>query len=184
MASSRYSFPSKPTANPKAIVTGGKGCSHYRFTVLTDRLIRYEWSEDGGFEDRVSTFAVFRRFDPPQYVVVETKNSLEIITDHFHLTYDRKKFSSEGLSVKVGNDVWRYNGESYGDLGGTARTLDGAYGRVDLEPGVLSRKAYAVLDDSKSMLFDKGWIAIRPPGRVDGYLFAYNGDHKAAIKDF
>jgi len=181
MASHRYSFPNKPVANPKAVVAG----PHYRFTLLTDRLFRYEWSDDGGFEDRVSTFAVFRQFDAPNYRVVDAKDCLEIITDHFHLTYDKKRFSSAGLSVKVANDVWRYNGESYGDLGGTARTLDGAWGRVDLEPGVLSRKAYAVLDDSKSMLFDEhGWIAIRRPGRVDGYVFAYNGDHKAAIKDF
>jgi len=185
MASSRYTFPSNPAANPKAVVTGGKGSSYYRFTILTDRLIRYEWSEDGGFEDRASTFAVFRHFDAPHYRVVETKCSLEIITDHFHLTYDGKKFSSEGLSVKVGSDVWRYDGKSYGDLGGTARTLDGAYGRVNLEPGVLSRKAYAVLDDSKSMLFDHdGWIATRKSGRIDGYVFAYHGKHKAAIKDF
>ncbi|KAL2192884.1 glycoside hydrolase family 31 protein [Corynascus similis CBS 632.67] len=185
MASSRYTFPRNPTANPKAVVTGGKGSSFYRFTILTDRLIRYEWSQDGGFEDRASTFAVFRHFDAPQYRVIQSKDSLEIITDYFHLTYDGKKFSSEGLSVKVGSDVWRYDGKSYGDLGGTARTLDGAYGRVDLEPGVLSRKAYAVLDDSKSMLFgDDGWIAVREPGRIDGYVFAYNGEHKAAIKDF
>ncbi|KAK4466227.1 glycoside hydrolase [Cladorrhinum samala] len=34
------------------------------------------------------------------------------------------------------------------------------------------------------MLFENGWIATRKPGRIDGYLFAYNGDHKAAIKDF
>ncbi|KAL2188124.1 glycoside hydrolase family 31 protein [Thermothelomyces heterothallicus CBS 203.75] len=187
MASSRYryTFPRNPAANPKAVVTGGKGSSYYRFTLLTERLIRYEWSEDGGFEDRASTFAVFRYFDAPQYRVVETNDSLEIITDYFHLTYDKKKFSSEGLSVRVGSDVWHYDGKSYGDLGGTARTLDGAYGRVDLEPGVLSRKAYAVLDDSKSMLFDDdGWIAIREPGRIDGYVFAYNGEHKAAIRDF
>ena len=186
MASSRYSFPSKPKANPKAVVAGGKGCSHYRFTVLTDRLIRYEWSEDGEFEDRPSSFAMFRCFDVPRYRVAETKDSIEIITEHFQLTYDKKKFSAEGLSVKVGDDVWRYNGESYGDLGGTARTLDGAWGRVDLEPGVLSRKAYAVLDDTKSMLFDHhdGWFGTRHPSRIDGYVFAYNGDHKAAIKDF
>ncbi|AEO67265.1 glycoside hydrolase family 31 protein [Thermothielavioides terrestris NRRL 8126] len=184
MADSRYRFPSKPLANPKAIVTGGKGDSHYRFTILTDRLVRYEWSPDGGFEDRVSTFALFRWFDAPHYRVVESKDSLEIITDGFHLTYDKKRFSSAGFSVKVGNDVWRYDGKSYGDLGGTARTLDGAFGRIDLEPGVLSRKAYAVLDDSKSMLFDNGWIATRRPGRIDGYVFAYNGDHKAAIRDF
>ncbi|KAJ4289315.1 hypothetical protein N0V88_007066 [Collariella sp. IMI 366227] len=185
MASHRYSFPCKPAANPKAIVTGGKGSSHYRFTVLTDRLLRFEWSEDGGFEDRVSTFAFFRWFDVPSYRVAETQDSFQIITDYFHLNYDKKKFSSEGLSVKVGSHVWQFDGKSYGDLGGTARTLDGAWGRVDLEPGIMSRKPYAVLDDSKSMLFDdEGWIATRPPGRIDGYLFAYNGDHKAAIKDF
>jgi alpha-glucosidase (family GH31 glycosyl hydrolase) len=185
MASYRYTFPCQPVADPKAIVKGSKGNSHYRFTVLTDRLIRYEWSEDGGFEDRVSTFALFRRFPVPHYRVVESKDRLEIITDHFHLTYDKNKFSYQGLTVKVGDDAWHYDGKSYGDLGGTARTLDGAYGRIKLEPGVLSRKAYAVLDDSKSMLFDdKGWIAIRKPGRIDGYVFAYNRDHKAAIRDF
>jgi len=180
----RYSFPCKPEANPKAIVTGGSSDSYYRFTVLTERLLRFEWSKDGGFEDRVSTFALFRWFETPQYQIVDKKDSLQIITDFFHLTYDKKKFSSSGLTVKVGNDVWSYDGNCYGDLGGTTRTLDGAYGRVKLEPGVLSRKAYAVLDDSKSMLFENGWIATRVPGRIDGYLFAYHGDHKAAIKDF
>ncbi|KXX80042.1 Alpha-xylosidase [Madurella mycetomatis] len=181
----RYSFPCNPATNPKAIVTGGKGGKgYYRFSILTDRLLRFEWSGDGGFEDRVSTFALFRWFDVPNYRVFEEKGNLYIITDHFHLSYDKREFSSGGFTVKVANDVWKYDGKSYGDLGGTARTLDGAYGRVDLEPGILSRKAYAVLDDSKSMLFEGGWIATRQPGRIDGYLFAYNGDHKAAIRDF
>ncbi|KAK4130033.1 glycoside hydrolase family 31 protein [Trichocladium antarcticum] len=180
----RYSFPCNPATNPKAIVTGSTRRAGFRFSILTDRLLRYEWSADGGFEDRVSTFALFRWFDAPKYQVVDKKDRLEITTDHFHLTYDKREFSSSGLSVQVANDVWRYDGKSYGDLGGTARTLDGAWGRVDLEPGVLSRKSYATLDDSKSMLFEDGWIATRRPGRIDGYLFAYNGDHKAAIKDF
>ncbi|KAK3936030.1 hydrolase-like protein [Diplogelasinospora grovesii] len=180
----RYTFPCKPAANPKAIVTGGKG-SKYRFTVLTERLLRYEWSEDGGFEDRVSTVAPFRWFDAPKYEVIDKKGHLEIITRYFHLVYDKKEFCSTGLAVKVGKDTWNYDGKSYGDLGGTARTLDGADGRIQLEPGILSRKAFAVLDDSKSMIFDEnGWIATRRPGRKDGYLFAYHGDHKAAIKDF
>ncbi|KAK3306391.1 glycoside hydrolase family 31 protein [Chaetomium strumarium] len=185
MAEYRYTFPSHPATNPKAIVSGDGKKGSFRFSVLTDRLLRYEWSEDGAFEDRVSTFALFRWFDTPHYRAVETKESLEIITEYFHLTYDKKEFSAEGLSVQVGQDVWKYDGKSYGDLGGTARTLDGAWGRVDLDPGILSRKAYAVLDDSKSMLFDEdGWIATRHPGRIDGYVFAYNGDHKAAIRDF
>lgn len=194
----RYTFHSRPLAHPKAIVTGSsggsKGSSAYRFTILTDRLLRYEWSPDGGFEDRVSSFAFFRRFPDvpvPNFQTCETKDSLQITTEYFQLTYDKKKFSADGLSVKVlgpsnRGDVWRYDGKSYGDLGGTARTLDGAYGRVDLEPGVLSRKkGYAVLEDSESMLWDeKGWIAVREKGRVDGYVFAYDGDHKGAIRDF
>ncbi|KAK1758917.1 glycoside hydrolase [Echria macrotheca] len=184
-APNRYSFPSNPVANPKAVVKGGAKGSYYRFTVLTPRLVRYEWSEDGGFEDRVSTVAFWRNFEVPSFTLIETTKSVEIKTDFFHLTYDRKKFSPEGLSVKVGKDVWKYDGKSYGDLGGTTRTLDGADGRVGIAPGVLSRnKAYAVLDDSESMLFENGWIAIRRPGRKDGYVFAYDRDHKAAIKDF
>ncbi|KAK4224110.1 family 31 putative glycoside hydrolase [Podospora fimiseda] len=180
----RYSFPSDPTTNPKAIITGPAEGGHYRFSILTTRLIRFEWSEDGGFEDRASTFALFRNFNSPTFAVVDKEDRLVIITEYLRLCYDKKRFSYNGLSIKVGNDIWQYDGKSYGDLGGTARTLDGAWGRVDLEPGVLSRKPYAVLDDSESMLFEDGWIATRKPGRIDGYMFAYNRDHKAAIKDF
>ncbi|OIW23810.1 hypothetical protein CONLIGDRAFT_664269 [Coniochaeta ligniaria NRRL 30616] len=187
MDGGRYSFASSPKADPKAIVTGGKG-SKYRFTVLTDRLLRYEWSDDGQFEDRVSTFAVFRKFDVPDFRVIDTKDSLEIVTQFFHLYYDKKDFTRAGLAVTVflGNDnTWRYDGQNFGDLGGTARTLDNADGRIPLEPGILAQKPYAVLDDSKSMLFDgKGWLGTRVPNRKDGYVFAYSGDHKAAIKDF
>ncbi|KAK3688705.1 glycoside hydrolase family 31 protein [Podospora appendiculata] len=182
--SDRYSFPSKPSPNPASIVPADVK-SHYRFTVLTERLIRLESSEDQTFEDRASTFALFRHFDKPNYTVVDTKKSLEITTDFLHLTYDKRPFSFEGLSIKVGKDTWRYDGKSYGDLGGTARTLDQADGRIPLDPGVLSRKSYAVLNDSESMLFDHdGWIAPREAGRKDFYFFAYDGDHKAAIKDF
>jgi alpha-glucosidase (family GH31 glycosyl hydrolase) len=183
MAQWRYDFPSEPKAPTKAMVTGGKG-SKYRFTVLTERLVRYEWSDDGGFEDRVSTFALWRNFDVPDFRVVDEEHNLEIITKFFRLTYDKKPFSPEGLTMTVGGEIWRYNNKSFGDLNGTARTLDDVDGRIDLEPGILSRKPYAVLDDSGSMLFDKGLIAARSPGRKDGYVFAYNGDHKAAIKDF
>ncbi|KAK4159292.1 family 31 putative glycoside hydrolase [Cladorrhinum sp. PSN259] len=181
---SRYSFLCDPTTNPKAIIAGPAQDGHYRFSVLTTRLIRFEWSEDGGFEDRASTFALFRNFDSPTFAVVDKEDRLAIITESLRLSYDKKRFSFEGLSVKVANDIWQYDGKSYGDLGGTARTLDNAWGRIDLEPGVLSKKPYAVLDDSGSMLFEDGWIATRKPGRIDGYLFAYNGDHKAAIRDF
>ncbi|KAL4865168.1 hypothetical protein BDV12DRAFT_175129 [Aspergillus spectabilis] len=50
--------------------------------------------------------------------------------------------------------------------------------------GVLSKAGYAVVDDSKSMLFDgKGFVAPRGPGeRFDCYLFCFGRDYKDAIK--
>lgn len=187
--SHRYSFSQTPVANPKAIV-GGTG--KYRFTVLTDGLLRMEWADDGCFEDRASVLAINRDLPVPEFRVEEDDQYTEIITSRFHLTYDRKEFSPSGLSAsikaKMGchTSVWRYGEQDMGNLGGTARTLDEANGRIPFEPGIMSTSGYAVLDDSPSMLFDaSGWLATRRPGnRLDVYLFAYGTEYREAIKAF
>ena len=83
---------------------------------------------------------------------------------------------------------WRYGLESREgrNLGGTARTLDMVDGRCDMGNGVLSRDGYAVLDDGTSMLFDgHGFVTPRKEGeRVDGYLFTYGFNFKAAMENF
>lgn len=146
------------------------------------------------------------------------RNQLEIITEYYHLYYDKKPFSSNGLRVEIkggitaSSSTWRYGYKHEGaiyELGGTARTLDGANGRIPLGPGVIARNGYAEIDDSESMLFtEDGWIAgRRPPNdhgamdtrpnkrskssdefsdrpRIDGYLFAYGFDYIGAIKAF
>ncbi|KAB8264331.1 putative alpha-xylosidase [Aspergillus pseudonomiae] len=183
----KYVFPTKPKANLKAIISGPK----YRFTVLTDRLLRFEWAEDGQFEDRASTFAINRDLPVPEFRIIDN-DGLEIITEHFHLSYDKKRFSPNGMvahlsakTTKYGTE-WRFGTPSTLNLGGTARTLDLCDGRCDMGDGVLSKAGFAVIDDSESMLFDgQGFVASRPAGdRVDGYLFAYGRDYKAAIKAF
>lgn len=65
----RYEFKTKPVANPDAVVGGGQ--LPYRFTVLTAGLIRYEYAEDHLFEDRASTFAIFREQDVPSFRVID-----------------------------------------------------------------------------------------------------------------
>ena len=80
------------------------------------------------------------------------------------------------------HSVWRY-GEDGHDLGGTARTLDLADGAIPLEPGVVSREGFAVLDDSRSMVFESdGWVAPRDGSRTDLYVFAYGHDYRAAVQ--
>ena len=186
----RRDFPTKPVANPAAIVGGNDEC-RYRFTVLTDGLLRYEWADDRRFEDRASTFAINRDLPLPKFRLVESGSDLEIITDKFHLRYDKSPFSASGMVVNLKGGVsswhstWRYGDDSKG-LGGTARTLDEANGRIPLGPGVISKQGYVALDDSDTMLFTKdGWVSGRRPGhRIDGYLFAYGHDYRQAIQAF
>ncbi|KAL2826694.1 glycosyl hydrolases family 31-domain-containing protein [Aspergillus cavernicola] len=183
----KYVFPTQPKANPVAVVQGPT----YRFTLLNAHVIRFEWADDGQFEDRASTFAINRDFPVPDFRRIDGKE-LEILTDNFHLSYTKEKFSPESLiihfsgkSMKYGTP-WRFGTPTDFNLGGTARTLDGIDGRCDMGQGVLSKAGYAVIDDSKSMLFDgNGFVAPRIPGeRYDCYLFSYGRDYKSAIKAF
>jgi alpha-glucosidase (family GH31 glycosyl hydrolase) len=173
-----------PVARPEAVLRGER----WRVTVLTDGLLRLEWSEDGVFEDRASTFALHRDMPVPAFHVVEGEAAIEVVTDRLRLTYDRGPFTASGLSVQVrGNvsnhhSVWRF-GEDIRNLGGTTRTLDDVDGRAPLEPGVVSRYGVAVLDDSRSFLFeDDGWVAPRPGAGLDLYVFSYGHDYAGALR--
>ena len=181
---SRHRLETRPAANPAAVVRG----ETFRITVLTEGLLRLQYARDGRFEDRASAFAVVRDLPVPQYRVIDGPHHLEILTDRVHLVYDREPFSTSGLSIQVrGNissylSVWRF-GEPVDDLGGTARTLDNADGAVPLEPGVVSRWGYAVLDDSRTLVLDDdGWVAPRDGSRIDLYFFGYGRDYRDAVR--
>lgn len=185
----KYHFPTDPVADDAAIVKG----ETYRFTLINESVLRYEWAHDGAFEDRPSTFAINRRFKPtPEHRVVDKDGRLEIITSKYHLTYDKKRFSTHGLTVSFNGKTtlwgadWRFGEETDKNLGGTARTLDGVNGRCDMGKGILSRDGHCAIDDSESMLFEKnGFAGPRKEGdRVDGYLFVYDHDYRGAMKSF
>ncbi len=178
-------FPgSDPVADPAAVVAG----EHWRVTVLDAGAFRVEWSEDGGFEDRASTFAMRRRLPVPSFTVDRTADGgVLVTTERARLRYDGRPFSPSGLVVEtIGPDAnrWRW-GQEPRDLGGTGRTLDDVDGRMPLESGVLARDGITVLDDSTSFLFaDDGWIGTRVPGRRDVTVFAYGRDYDAALRAY
>lgn len=167
---------------------GGTASDKYRFTVLTDGVLRYEWAPDGKFEDRPSAFAAQReQHSVPDFRLRETESSLEIVTSRFHMTYNKQEFTPYGLFAVVHgytNHTWRY-GEQGENLGGTFRTLDNIDGRVGVDPGVVSRDGFASIDDSHTMLFTQdGFVAPRQPGkdRIDGYIFCYGRDYREAVR--
>ena len=181
-----YKMQTNGLSQEKSVVQGEK----YRITLLTEELIRLEYSEDGQFENRPSQSVINRDFSVPPFQVFEKEDSLEIITDKIHLIYNKEKFSNYGLSIQVrGNisvyhSIWHY-GEEATDLLGTARTLDEADGAVKLEHGIISRFGYGVFDDSSSLLLtEDGWVEPRKPGYIDMYFFGYGHNYEKCLKDF
>lgn len=174
----------------ESIVRGAE----YRFSVLTPALIRMEYCEDGSFEDRATQAVLNRDFPPVRYRVWENETQLFIETEELKLSYDKKRFSPEGLRITVKSlegAVWHY-GQELHDLKGTYRTLDGFDGSIKMrtkEPielghGVLSREGFSVIDDSRSMaLTGEGWVEPRKEN-IDLYFFGYGHRYLECLNDF
>lgn len=175
-----------PEADRENILQGEK----YRITILTEGLVRLEYSQEGIFEDRATQTVWNRNFPKVNFTYKETEEQLEIFTSMIHLIYDKKKFSPNGLSIQVvGNfsaygSIWHY-GEDFHDLKGTARTLDEADGEIPLERGIIGRNGFSLLDDSRSLLLkEDGWIEPRTCQEEDLYFWGYGHQYKKALKDF
>ena len=176
-----------PQACPENMIQG----EHYRITVLTKSLVRLEYSPDGIFTDAPTQTVLNRNFPQVPFEVRETPEELEIRTEYFQLNYDKKEFTSHGLSCYAlgmpgGNrNAWRY-GVKNENLKGTARTLDNVNGACELEDGILSLWSGCVaLDDSRTLtLREDGWVEPRKKGIQDLYLFAYGHRYLEALKDF
>lgn len=181
-----YRIKNSPEASRENIVRGEK----YRITMLTDGLVRLEYSKDGIFEDRATQMVFNRNFPPTEYRVIRSEDGIEIHTGRLHLIYNEKEFSKNGLSIQLkGNlsayhSIWRYS-ETFASLGGTARTLDEADGSIALEHGITSRNGFSILDDSKSqVLLEDGWLQARKGGIEDLYFWGYGHDYRLAVADF
>lgn len=176
----------KPLPRPEAVIVG----DGYRITVLTSRLLRLEYEADGRFCDQATQMAICREFPPVAFETHRQGDWLTVETEDVRLEYDGRSFSSAGLSVtlkgafSVYTSVWHY-GDAPDTLGGTARTLDQADGAIPLEPGLMSIKGYAALDDSRSMrMDDEGNLLPAAEHGIDLYLFCYGHDYKGCLKDF
>jgi alpha-glucosidase (family GH31 glycosyl hydrolase) len=208
-ASSSASSPEiyHPIANPAAVIVVGSA----RFTVLTPQMIRMEWAADGKFEDH-ATFTFLNRQLPVPSFHAHTSGSGDrrkfiIDTDALLLSYlpgkSGDRFSASNLRIALKLDgryiFWHPGLADTANLGGTARTLDGVQGsNVKLEPGLISRDGWTLVDDSTRPLFDSAdfsmsageqspwpWALPRPTSdHLDWYFFGYGHDYRKALGDY
>jgi alpha-glucosidase (family GH31 glycosyl hydrolase) len=188
MALDHFRLPLEPQPDPAAVVRGPS----VRFTVLTSRLIRLEYSATEAFEDRPSPAFWYRRQPVPPFQVRQSADLIEIETDDVHVRYipTARGFTPYTLSIrlKATNTTWSFGdhiGRS-GNLKGTTRTLDVTNGYAELEPGLMARGGWAVVDDARSLVFDQdGWLTARAAqGDADLYFFGYGTDYIACLQDF
>lgn len=188
-----YGNDSNAFADQRAMVVGDK----YRITVLTERMVRIEYSPDGCFVDQQTQTVLNRRFPVPEFRVNENENQIEVTTSHLIVSYDKNKpFSSTTLNIQmIGNPYLRKSGtwfygdsglESRGNLKGTASTLDNAVGNtyykdsddetkvwgepdcpVELCEGLMSKNGFSIIDDSNSLVFGE-----------DGWVHTAPKDHQ------
>ncbi|MGD8624465.1 MAG: glycoside hydrolase family 31 protein [Anaerolineae bacterium] len=186
----RVRFRGQPAANPESMVVRNQ----VRFTLLTPRLIRLEWSETGIFEDR-GTFAFPTRHAPaPAFRLREVGPALVLDTGPLRLRYEgegRAPLDAENLSITftLGGQArtWRPGLEDRHNLRGTRRTLDRCPGDAALEEGLLSRAGWTLFDDTATVRFDpgNGWVRPHPEHALqDWYFFGYGHDYKAALADY
>lgn len=195
------SQPFQPKANSAAIVQLDRA----RFTILTPRVIRMEWSETATFEDRASLTFINRNLPVPPFTRRNTGGWVELATEALTLRYQPSPlgFTSDNLLVEFKADglirTWTFGMPDTANLRGTTGSLDSTEGShwldgdkrvpILLEPGLLSREGWTVIDDSARPLFDNSewpWVIERTtqPGYHDLYFFAYGLDYKAALGDF
>lgn len=168
-----------PIANKNAVIRGDK----YRFTVLTDRLLRLEYDDDGIFEDRATQCVVNRNFPVPEFSVKEKDGVLTIETDCLRLEYRGGKFTRNTLNItycgRMGKIIGTGGAYYFGDENitpflGTIRTLDGVNGAKELPPSIMSNRRMTHFDDSESLALTDDFVKVRKKGIVDTYVFGYS----------
>ena len=176
-------------SDEKAIFKGSK----YRITIMSERLIRFEYNESGIFFDHPTEFARFRNFSVPEFQVEENDKMLVIQTKYFVLQYVKEKpfigpkyAPDQFLKVGLTNSdkLWYFNHPEARNFGGTKVSFDNGI-KGALTKGLYSTDGFASFDDSKNLVFmDDGFLVKPTEKRIDTYLFIYRRDFGLCLKDY
>lgn len=174
----------KAKSNPKAIIKGNK----YRFTVLSPRLIRLEYNENGEFIDEPTELILYRNFDLPKFKLKDDEHFLEITTDYFKLNYTKEK-PFEGtkvnpsINLKVNllntDKIWYYGHSEVRNFGAPFNLLD----EENKIKGLYSEDGITTITDNYNIFSEDGTIKEKTK-TIDVYLFMYNKDFEEALKDY
>ena len=171
--------------------------SNFRITVITERVVRLEYSPSGNFVDRPTQLIMRRNLGYPEYQVKQDTQFVEIMTKYFHLTYvKRQPFTGSKVdpmkNLKITllsrerdrNKDWYYGHAEAKNMNGNLISVDVDTPKV-LQKGLYSLDGFVSLDDSHSkVIMEDGTLADPPVDHIDVYVFMYDRDFKQALFDY
>ncbi len=180
----------KALAKRSCIFKGQK----YRISVLTDRVIRFEYNEEGIFEDRPSQLILRRELAVPNIKVRQDKKFIQLKTKNLTLEYQKelpilgsRLIPSNNLRVSIADTerTWYYNHPEVRNYRGTTHSLDNLENAKNFSKGLYSTDGFVSLDDSNTMVFNaNGMLVEREIKGIDIYVFVYDKNFGLCLKDY
>ena len=183
----------KASSEEKAIIKG----NNFRISVITERIVRLEFSPSGQFIDRPTQLVSKRNLGLANFSVDQNNSYLNVTTKYFKLKYLKnapfvgtKVDPAKNLKITLNsrerdrNKDWYYGHPE-------ARNMLGNFISVDLNidrnycKGLYSLDGFASIDDSQSKLIMEDGTLVDPPSdHIDVYVFMYDRDFKQALFDY
>ena len=183
----------KAVSDKKTVVQG----QNYRMSVISERIVRLEFSPSGRFNDRPTQLIKKRNIGIPDFSVRQDASMMEITTKYFSLTYLKgqsfygtKVDPMRNLKITLLSKERDRNKDWY--LGHPeARNMLGNMISVDmglpanLQKGLYSLDGFTSIDDSLSkVIMEDGTLGDPIPNYLDVYVFMYDRDFKQVLFDY
>ena len=183
----------KSKSDAKAVIQGSK----FRISVISERVVRLEYSASGQFIDRPTQLVKRRNLGLPDFSLRQDTHILEVSTKYFTLTYlkeqpfvgpkvDPMKYLKITLMSreKDRNKDWYVGHAEARNLLGNMISVDMGLPKP-LDKGLYSLDGFVSFDDSNTkIIMDDGTLADAPEGHLDIYVFMYDKDFKQALLDY
>ncbi len=193
-------------AKEGCIIKGDK----FRITVLSEILIRLEYSEDNTFLDKPTEFALSRDFEVPKFRVDEDNKFIVITTSYFTLEYVKgkpfigPKYAPDAnlkISLNDTDKQWYFGHPEARNFYGVLNHLDktpNPNDQLNVEnlknkvkevvvknKGLYSTDGFVSFDDSKSFVIEEDGSLNRDRlNNLDTYVFLYKRDFGLCLRDY
>ena len=171
---------------------------NYRISLITERVIRLEYSTTGEFVDEATELVRNRNLGPVEATVNQDMTYLEITTKYFRLVYVKEqpfigtkidparnlKITLLSTKDKDRQRDWYYGHPEVRNLGGNMVSPDINVPN-ELKRGLYSLEGFASIDDSNTkILAQDGTLVNRKSNGIDVYVFMYDFDFLQALDDY